>query len=70
MIQASLSAARREVLRGELLHVVDLLRRRLAGQISEETINDMVTLSWLEWIGGSLQLTTIGSNICRQLQAR
>ena len=66
MIQAFPSKHRVEMVRIELPHVVDLLQRRLAGQIHEAVIDDLVGLSWLEWAGGSLQLTTTGANICRQ----
>lgn len=70
MIQGYLSQARREALRVELPQVVNLLRLRLAGQINEKVVNDLVTLSWLEWAGGTLQLTTTGMNICRQQQLK
>lgn len=59
-----------DALRIELPHVVQLLNRRRAGEIEEAIIDDMVSLSWLEWSGGSLQLTTVGSNICRQQRPR
>lgn len=66
MIRAFISTQRQEALRAELRLVVDLLKRRRAGEISESIINDLVLLSWLEWSGGSLRLTTTGANICRQ----
>jgi len=50
--------------------VADLLHHRRAGEIDEAVIDDMVSLSWLEWLGGSLQLTTTGVNICRQQQPK
>ncbi|WP_028604441.1 hypothetical protein [Ottowia thiooxydans] len=60
------SRARADALRVELPHVADLLQHRRAGEIDETLIDDMVSLFWLEWSGGSLQLTTVGTNICRQ----
>lgn len=70
MTQALLSLPRQEALRADLPHVVDLLHRRRAGEIDETVIDDLVSLSWLEWLGGSLQLTTTGANICRQQQPK
>ena len=65
----ALSAARREQLRGELLVTVDALYRRRADLVGESSINDYVTLHWLEWSGGSLRLTQTGTNICGQIRA-
>ena len=61
--------ARQEALRGVLSHAADLLHRNRAGEIGDDVIDDLVDLSWLEWIGGSLRLTATGSNICRQVAA-
>jgi hypothetical protein len=58
---------RREALRDGLLHTVDLLKQRRADQIGDSDIADYVALDWLEWNGGGLRLTTVGSNLCRQL---
>ncbi|KAF1047444.1 hypothetical protein [Xylophilus sp.] len=66
MNHAPLSQRRQDALRSELPHVAELLQRRRAGEIDEDVIDDLVALSWLEWLGGSLQLTTTGGNICRQ----
>jgi hypothetical protein len=44
----------------------DALQRRKASEIATESIDDYVTLNWLEWWGGSLRLTTTGQNVCRQ----
>lgn len=63
------AAQRRDVLRDQLLSTVDLLKRRCAGQIVEDDIEDYVALHWLEWHGGSLRLTTTGENMCKQLQS-
>jgi hypothetical protein len=68
MTQALLSKPRQDALRVELPHVADLLHHRRAGEIGETVIDDLVSLCWLEWLGGSLQLTTTGTNICRQQQ--
>ena len=53
-------------LRLALPRVEQLLQRRQAGQIGEGLIDELVNLSWIEWNGGSLRLTTTGQNICRQ----
>jgi hypothetical protein len=56
-------------LRSELLATVDALQRRRADLIDEGLITDYVALNWLEWNGGSLQLTVTGKNMCDQLRA-
>ena len=66
MSKAYLSTLRRDALRVELPRIADLLRRRRAAEIDSVVIDELVALSWLEWLGGSLQLTVTGSNICRQ----
>lgn len=66
MNHAPLSHARQDALRAELPRVADLLRQRRASEIDEAVIDDLVTLSWMEWSGGKLQLTQTGSNICMQ----
>lgn len=63
----TLTALRREALREALLHTVALLKQRRADMIGDGDIADYVTLDWLEWNGGGLRLTTVGSNLCRQL---
>ena len=60
-------ALRRETLRDGFLHTVDLLKQRRADQIGDGEIADYVALDWLEWNGGGLRVTTVGSNLCRQL---
>lgn len=69
MVHAHSSQLWKDALRVELPHVADLLRHRRAGEIEEATIDDMVSLFWLEWCGGTLQLTTTGMNICLQQRA-
>ena len=64
------AANRHEVLRDALLSTVDLLARRRADQIDETFIDNYVALGWLEWHGGHLRLSTLGSNICAQMSAR
>ena len=66
MNRAHLPIDRQDALRADLPRVVELLHHRRAGEIEEDVINDLVSLSWLEWAGGSLQLTTTGENIRRQ----
>jgi len=63
------TGARREALRDTLLSTVDLLRRCKAAEVPEGDIDDYVALNWLEWNGGSLRLTEVGDNMCKQLTA-
>jgi hypothetical protein len=62
----SISRTRQDALRAQLPLVVSLLQKRRASEIDETVIDELEALSWLEWVGGSLQLTATGSNICRQ----
>lgn len=62
-------STRTEDLRNAFLFTVDALKRRRADLISERLIADYVALSWLEWNGGSLQLTVTGRNMCQQIRA-
>jgi hypothetical protein len=64
------AAPRREALRGTLPDTVSLLRQHRAGEIAETDIDDYVALNWLEWNGGSLQLTVTGDNVCKQFRMR
>ena len=64
---SSVPQARRESLRGVLPQVADLLQKRRASEIDDAVIDDLVSLHWLVWVGGSLQLTTTGKNVSRQL---
>jgi predicted RNase H-like nuclease len=58
-----------EALRNDLAIAVDALHRRRADQVSEELIAAFVALYWMEWNGGSLQLTQTGKNVCDQVRA-
>ncbi|MDP9043428.1 MAG: hypothetical protein M3O01_01325 [Pseudomonadota bacterium] len=58
-----------EALRQDLLSAVDALQRRRADQISEGQIAAFIALYWMEWNGGSLQLTQTGKNVCEQVRA-
>ena len=60
-------ATRKEMLRAALPATVELLHSRQAGKIDASFIEDYVALHWLEWNGGSLQLTITGKNVCAQL---
>ena len=62
-------AKRSAELRNELLATVDALQRRRADLVAEGLIADYVALNWLEWNGGSLQLTVTGRNMCEQMRA-
>nr|WP_297355447.1 hypothetical protein [uncultured Caldimonas sp.] len=66
----SITTLRRESLKDALLATVDLLRRRRAAEVPEGDLDDYVALNWLEWHGGSLRLTVVGDNVCKQLTAR
>ena len=63
-------APRQEALRNALLGTVNLLKQQRAGDIDENDIDDYVNMNWLEWKGGSLQLTVTGDNVCKQLRCR
>lgn len=62
--------ARLDVLRATLLPTVSLLKAHRACEINERDIDDYVALNWMEWNGGSLQLTVTGDNVCKQLRVR
>jgi hypothetical protein len=64
------SAQRLEDLRDALLATVSLLKRCRAAEVAEGLIDDYVALNWMEWVGGSLKLTTTGENLCKQLTVR
>ena len=57
-----------EELRNELLVTMDSLHRRRADLVSEDLIAGYVALNWLEWNGGTLQLTVTGKNVCQQMR--
>ncbi|KQW00759.1 hypothetical protein [Rhizobacter sp. Root1221] len=65
----SLSAPRREALRSSLLDTVNLLKKRRAADIAPSDIDDYISLEWFEWNGGSLRLTDVGQNVCKQVTA-
>jgi len=62
--------ARIEVLRAALLPTVSLLKAHRAAEILETDIDAFVRLNWMEWNGGSLQLTVTGDNVCKQMRMR
>ncbi|MBX3619574.1 MAG: hypothetical protein KF891_06260 [Rhizobacter sp.] len=61
---------RHEVLRDALLETVDLLQRRRADLVDESFIDNYVALGWLEWHGGQLRVSSLGSMICTQMSER
>ena len=63
-------ALRQEALRNALLATVSLLKQQRASDIDVSDIDDYVNMNWLEWNGGSLQLTVTGDNVCKQLRCR
>lgn len=60
---------RRELLRDGLRQTVDYLKQRRADLIDDRAIAEYVALNWLEWHGGSLRLTIVGGNVCKQMAA-
>ena len=68
-LSSSLSEPRREALRNALLDTVDLLKKRRASDIAPTDIEDYIALDWFEWNGGSLRLTDVGCNVCKQVTA-
>ncbi len=72
VVSTSAVIARRlpkETLKAELLAHVQLLKQRRCAEIAEGYIDGYVALNWMEWNGGSLQLTVTGDNVRRQLTA-
>lgn len=65
----STSSIRTEDLRNAFAFTVDALKRRRADLVSEHMIAAYVALYWLEWNGGSLQLTVTGQNMFDQIRA-
>jgi hypothetical protein len=59
----------REVLKAEFLGHVQLLKQRRCADIAEGYVDAYVALNWMEWNGGSLQLTVTGDNVRRQLMS-
>ena len=55
-----------QLLRESLQASVDALHRCRACEIQESYLDDYVSLDWLKWRGGGLELTATGENICRQ----
>jgi hypothetical protein len=60
--------SRTEALRNELLGTVEALQRRRADLVSEDLIAEYVARYWLEWNGGTLQLTETGKNVVQQMR--
>lgn len=67
---AEQAASRHEILAEALLETVDLLQRRRADLVDETFIDNYVALGWLEWHGGQLRLSALGSQICQQMSER
>ena len=61
---------RRHILRDALPGTARSLATKHAHAIEKGFIEDYVALDWLEWRGGTLRLTTVGENICKQLMHR
>jgi hypothetical protein len=56
-------------LRDALLSTIDLLHRRRAAEIGDRLIDGYIALDWLEWNGGTLELTATGDNVRKQILA-
>ncbi len=56
-------------LHDSLLATVDALSRRRARDIPEKTIDQFVSMRWLEWNGGTLRLTQAGEGVLVKLHA-
>ena len=52
-----------------LLTTVDALMRRRACDIPEQTIDQLISLRWLQWSGGSLRLTEAGETMVVKVQS-
>jgi hypothetical protein len=63
-------ATRKDALRDALPQTWSLLKAHRASDIATQDIDDYVALNWMEWNGGSLQLTVTGSNVCQQARMR
>jgi hypothetical protein len=48
----------------------DSLLLRRAGEIPERSIEDFVSLGWMRWHGGSLQVTPLGQMALVRIRAR
>ena len=53
-----------------ILEISNLEGMEALVDIDENDIDDYVNMNWLEWKGGSLQLTVTGDNVCKQLRCR
>jgi hypothetical protein len=62
-------AQQQERLRQALPATAAHLAQRHASLIEDGLIDQYVDLQWLEWHGGGLRLTEVGSNVCAQIAA-
>lgn len=69
-VSLAMPLLRREALREGLQRAVEHLKAHRADLIGDGFIADYVALDWLEWHGGSLRLTVVGGNVCRQVALR
>lgn len=63
------SSTRWDLLVAALPTTVHQLWRRRAGDVPEGFLDDYVTLQWMVWNGGTLQLTDTGRNVLRLLES-
>jgi hypothetical protein len=68
--RAGLGQARWQALLAALPSSADKLWRRRAGEVAEADLDDYVTLQWMRWNGGSLELTDLGRNLVQLVDAR
>ena len=69
MTAANIAAKITPSLQQALLTTVDALMRRRACDVPEQTIDQLVSLRWLQWSGGSLRLTEAGETMVVKVQA-
>ena len=69
MTAANIAAKITPALQQALLTTVDALMRRRACDVSEQTIEQLISLRWLQWSGGSLRLTEAGETMVVKVQS-
>ena len=69
MTTANIAAKITPTLQQALLTTVDALMRRRACDVPEQTIEQLISLRWLQWNGGSLRLTEAGETMVVKVQS-
>ncbi len=68
MTSANIAAKITPALQQALLTTVDALMRRRACDVPEQTIDQLISLRWMQWSGGSLRLTEAGETMVVKVQ--